>query len=113
MKRTEDVLELDGDPGPPVAHLAVRIGPGALAEQEDGDVLKRRLDQPARLDTRLQVGVGLLDEVVERAALFENEAVLMTHFSARYKAREVVAALDARLPSGLRERVTPLLFGFA
>jgi ribonuclease Z len=50
-----------------------------------------------------------LDEVAERAELFENEAILMTHFSARYSAREIVAALDARLPASLRERVHPLL----
>jgi ribonuclease Z len=50
-----------------------------------------------------------LDEVAERADLFENEAILLTHFSARYKAREIKAALDAKLPKHLRERVTPLL----
>ena len=27
-----------------------------------------------------------LDEIVERADLFENEAILLTHFSARYSA---------------------------
>ena len=50
-----------------------------------------------------------LYEVVERAELFENEALLFTHFSARYQAHEIVAALDRRLPPRLRERVTPLL----
>ncbi len=54
-----------------------------------------------------------LDEVAERAELFENEALLFTHFSARYTAREIVAAIDAKLPAGLRERVTPLLTGHA
>lgn len=52
-----------------------------------------------------------LDEVVERADLFENESLLLTHFSGRYKAAEIVAALDAKLPKHLRERVTPLLNG--
>ncbi len=50
-----------------------------------------------------------LDEVIERAALFENEALLFTHFSARYSAADILRILDARLPPGLRERVTPLL----
>ena len=50
-----------------------------------------------------------LDEIAERADLFDNEAILLTHFSARHKADEIVAALDAKLPSSLRERVTPLL----
>lgn len=50
-----------------------------------------------------------LYELAERAELFQNEAILLTHFSARYRAREIVAALDRHLPPGLRERVTPLL----
>ena len=53
-----------------------------------------------------------LSEVAERAELFENEAILLTHFSPRYKRAEILAALDATLPTGLRERVTPLLVGF-
>lgn len=50
-----------------------------------------------------------LDEIAARAELFQNEAILLTHFSARYGAHEIRAALDAKLPPGLRERVTPLL----
>jgi ribonuclease Z len=53
-----------------------------------------------------------LFEVAERAALFENQAILMTHFSSRYRRAEILAALDARLPSELRARVTPLLAEF-
>jgi ribonuclease Z len=34
------------------------------------------------------------------------------HFSARYKAHQVREALDAKLPGGLREKVTPMLVGF-
>ena len=49
------------------------------------------------------------DEVIERADVFENEAILFTHFSARYGRDEVLSLLDARLPEGLRDRVTPLL----
>jgi ribonuclease Z len=52
-----------------------------------------------------------LDEIVERAGLFGNEAVLLTHFSERYTSAEIVAALDAKLPPALRARVTPLLAG--
>ncbi len=50
-----------------------------------------------------------LYEIAERAELFENEAILLTHFSSRYRANEIVQALDERLPPGLRARVTPLL----
>ena len=50
-----------------------------------------------------------LDEVIERADLFENEAILFTHLSARYSGEEALAVLDRRLPASLRERVTLLL----
>ena len=52
-----------------------------------------------------------LYEVAERAELFQNDAILLTHFSARYHANDILRALDKRLPPGLRERVTPLLAG--
>lgn len=53
-----------------------------------------------------------LDEVIERADRFENEALLFTHFSSRYSRAEICAILERRLPAGLRSRVTPLLAGF-
>ncbi|MCB9792060.1 MAG: hypothetical protein H6741_04980 [Alphaproteobacteria bacterium] len=52
-----------------------------------------------------------IDEVAERAELFENEALLLTHFSGRYRAREIQEAIQKRLPGHLAERVTPLLGG--
>lgn len=52
-----------------------------------------------------------LDELIERADLLQNEAILLTHFSARYSDQQIVAALDRRMPRHLRERVTPLLQG--
>ena len=63
-------------------------------------------------DARL-FGHTHLDELAEHAALFRNEAILLIHFSARYKRTEILAALDARLPPDLRARVTPLLEGFS
>lgn len=52
-----------------------------------------------------------IDELAERADLFENEAILLTHFSARYRAREIREAIRTRLPERLAARVTPLLTG--
>jgi len=52
-----------------------------------------------------------LDEVARRADLFENEAILFLHFSARYSSDDILRALDRKLPAKLRERVTPLLAG--
>jgi len=50
-----------------------------------------------------------LDEVIERAALFENKHILFTHFSSRYRGQDIVRILDERLPPSLRERVYPVL----
>jgi ribonuclease Z len=50
-----------------------------------------------------------LDEVAERAELFENEAILLTHFSTRHAKEEILEALDKKLPAALRARVTPLI----
>jgi ribonuclease Z len=52
-----------------------------------------------------------LDEVIERAELFRNEALLFTHFSERYTSAEIADLLARRLPAALKERVTPLLVG--
>jgi len=49
-----------------------------------------------------------LDEVVTRADLLQNEAVLLTHRSRRYGDDEAERLLDQRLPKDLRERVTLL-----
>lgn len=53
-----------------------------------------------------------VDEIAAAADRFENEAVLLIHFSARYTKEDVAAQLKARLPERLLKRVTPLLVGF-
>ena len=49
-----------------------------------------------------------LDDILERAHLFENEAVVLTHFSQRYRPEEIRQALSA-IPAPLSERVVPFL----
>lgn len=49
-----------------------------------------------------------LDDIVERASLFRNEAIVLTHFSLRYKPAEILDALE-RLPPEIVERVVPFL----
>jgi len=46
-----------------------------------------------------------LDEIVERAELFQNEKLVLMHFSQIYAPAEVHRILDERLPPSLRERV--------
>ena len=69
------------------------------------------LDQRVPVQKARSSGHIHLDEVIERAHLFENESILFTHFSARYAAADVRRILDDRLPPSLRDRVTPLLPG--
>ncbi len=48
-----------------------------------------------------------LDEIVERADRFENEHVVLMHFSQLYRPDEIAALLDARVPPALRKRIIP------
>lgn len=50
-----------------------------------------------------------LDHIAERAELFENEVVVLTHFSRRYHPDAIRQAVEARLPASLRERLVLLL----
>lgn len=49
-----------------------------------------------------------LEDFVKRAELFQNEVIVLTHFSLRYRSEEIRAALEG-LASPLRERVIPFL----
>ncbi|HEY6065998.1 MAG TPA: MBL fold metallo-hydrolase [Thermoanaerobaculia bacterium] len=49
-----------------------------------------------------------LDDIVERASLFQNERIVLTHFSLRYRPAEIRKALDA-LPVEIADRVIPFL----
>jgi ribonuclease Z len=46
-----------------------------------------------------------IDDLIERADRFKNELIILTHFSARYQENQIRAAIEQRLPAGLRERV--------
>jgi ribonuclease Z len=49
-----------------------------------------------------------LDEIIDRADIFENQAILFTHQSARYSAAQAQEIVARRLPPSLRDRVTLL-----
>jgi ribonuclease Z len=46
-----------------------------------------------------------LDDVLERADLFQNELIIFSHFSTRYHAAEIRKLIEAKLPARLRDRV--------
>lgn len=70
------------------------------------------LDERVSVEECRSKGHVHLDEIVARAELFENEALVLSHFSARYDRAEVLELLDRKLPPGLRARVTPFLEGW-
>ena len=46
-----------------------------------------------------------LDDIAEAASKFENQIVLLTHFSRRYAAEEIQHAVRRRVPEILRDRI--------
>ena len=46
-----------------------------------------------------------LDDIIERAERFQNELIILAHFSTRYHENQVRRAVEKRLPESLRERV--------
>ena len=46
-----------------------------------------------------------LDDIIERAEKFQNELIVLTHFSTRYHSQQIRRSVKRRLPPELRERV--------
>jgi ribonuclease Z len=67
------------------------------------------VDERVPVDKSRRHGHIHLDEIVERADLFENEHILLTHFSARYRQKDILENLKKKLPQSLADRVTPLI----
>ena len=64
------------------------------------------VDERVSVDEARAMGHIHLDEVRDRHELFQSRDVVFTHFSARYGATDIAAAI-ARLPDTLRPRVRP------
>jgi ribonuclease Z len=64
-------------------------------------------EKKSRADSRVKFHIHL-DEIIERAEQFENERIVLMHFSQSYQPAEVHRILAARLPARLRERVVAL-----
>ena len=67
------------------------------------------LDERKSIDAARDGGHVHLDELLERADRFANDALVLMHFSQIYAPRDVVRVLDARCPPALRHIVHPLL----
>lgn len=90
-----------------------------IVDSNNSDVLRARVlvMESTFVDNRITVehardyGHTHLSEIVSYADRFENKAILLIHFSARYQIDEIVAALSA-LPPSLAHRVFALTEGF-
>jgi ribonuclease Z len=52
-------------------------------------------------------------DFVARAHKFQNEAILLVHFSSRYSMATIQDAIATNLPPSLAARCTPFLNGWA
>ncbi|XP_074277282.1 nuclear ribonuclease Z-like [Silene latifolia] len=69
------------------------------------------LDDQATVAHAREYGHTHLDEVVNYAEMFQNNAILFIHFSARYQAYEILEAVS-RLPKAFAGRIFTLTEGF-
>ncbi len=46
-----------------------------------------------------------LDDILERTDKFQNELIILTHFSTRYHEKQIRAAVEQKLPAVLKDRV--------
>jgi ribonuclease Z len=70
------------------------------------------VDDSVSREDAVRFGHTHIDDIVERAEKFENESILLIHFSARYRAQEIRDALAARLPESLYKKCSPMLVGY-
>ena len=71
------------------------------------------VDDAVTVEDAVAFGHTHINQIIAHAERFQNDAILLTHFSARYKREDIMRNLHARLPPHLLRRVTPLLEGFA
>ncbi|MCL7035431.1 hypothetical protein MKW94_010993 [Papaver nudicaule] len=90
-----------------------------ITDPNNADALKARIlvmestfvDDTKSVEHAKDHGNTHLSEIVEHADKFENKAILLIHFSARYEAAEIQAAVSG-LPPSLVGRVHALTKGF-
>jgi ribonuclease Z len=58
-----------------------------------------------RKDRIHKFGHTHLDDIIERAERFQNELIILAHFSTRYHETEIRRSVERRLPAALKGRV--------
>ena len=106
VTRREDapLLAYPGDCGPAIFDAVPELFRARVLLIECSFLLPEDRDR-ARVYEHLHI-----DDFLERAAAFQNEVIVLTHFSQRYRPEEIREALRA-LPEALARRVTAFLPG--
>ncbi|KAG1658432.1 hypothetical protein FOA52_009853 [Chlamydomonas sp. UWO 241] len=71
------------------------------------------LDDSVIVEQAREKGHMHIADFVANAHRFQNEAILLVHFSARYSRKQILEALNTWLPPALRARCVPFLNGIA
>ncbi|KAI0496629.1 hypothetical protein KFK09_022950 [Dendrobium nobile] len=90
-----------------------------VVDPNNADVLKARIlimestfvDNAMSIEHAREYGHTHMSEIASYAEKFQNKAIVLIHFSARYTSEEIEAAI-AKLPATLAGRVYALLQGF-
>jgi len=121
-----DVLPLstNADVTAPQADGSVQAAAGRAATRSQEvslleDVLRAKLlimeltflDDSVSVEQARGKGHMHIADFVANAHRFQNEAILLVHFSARYNRKQIVEALNTWLPPALRAKCVPFLNG--
>lgn len=90
-----------------------------IVDPENHDVLKSRIlvmestfvDDSISIEHTREYGHTHLSEISSHADKYQNKAIILIHFSARYTSEEIQSAI-AKLPASLADRTYALLEGF-
>lgn len=94
---------------------------GELFEQDgNADMYRAKLlivectfvDESVSWEQARERGHIHITDLVMHAHKFHNEAILLVHFSPRYKRQQILAALEENMPPALRAKCVPFLNGF-
>lgn len=98
------LLAFSGDTGVGVFETAPREAFGAKVF-----LLECSFTEPGDLERARHYGHLHVDDVAERAELFANEALVLTHLTLRSSPEELRRTIARRLPASLASRVVPFL----
>lgn len=71
------------------------------------------VDESVSWEAARERGHMHITDLVMHSHKFHNDALLLVHFSPRYRRADILAALESNMPPSLRAKCVPFLNGFA